>query len=500
MVMKNRNLFLLIASFILIVTLLPLLPLRAQEQARLAVSKHGTSKFDIVVRRQFHAQYGLGFPITYRFIVSPHKPGLVVRKRTMARESWEKLPDAGTMGFCNSEEMTRVDRSTGEVYVSAAFGESDTLSLWLSDSLDTDVSATYAGITKYYDNRRAAVTVSADDWFDEYTPQFRELLELFRSFDLYSTVGVTTGYVSPSTWSVIQEYLDRRCIEVASHSRSHPLAPYGDGEGEVTGSMQDILAHLHLPKPYSVNGNQHVYVWIAPSGDYDAAVDSLVTRAGYLVPRLYLNLPATSRRQFTFGNAGFSAWNPVSGHFDPLYATVEWGAPDWGGGDTNATSLNALFDSAVEQGGVYHAMWHPQVLFDDRDKPYLREHLAHISRRSDLWYVGLGPVYLYRLVQEANGAAECVHLTDIDHLADAIVIPHGDPLFANGYTPIQFEVPRRKFVNLTVYNAFSQKITTLVNASLDKGVYEVCFDAGSLCAHTLTFVFAAGDRVRILVD
>ena len=144
-----------------------------------------------------------------------------------------------------------------------------------------------------------------------------------------------------------------------------------------------------------------------PYGDYDSLVDTLLGVYGYLDARLYANLDTTSPREYVYGDSTLQSWDALHNHFEPFLPTVELGAPSWGGGDTSVTSLNGLFDAIIDKGDVYHLMWHPQVLYPDIHKSYLVDHLNYISRRTNVWYVNLGHLYLYHLLQSgiANGIA-----------------------------------------------------------------------------------------------
>ena len=65
----------------------------------------------------------------------------------------------------------------------------------------------------------------------------------------------------------------------------------------------------------------------------------------------------------------------------------------------DVASLDAKFDEIYQRGGIYNFMSHPQWLDYGADGFYER-HLAHISRRRDIWYVPMGPLYAYRVIYE----------------------------------------------------------------------------------------------------
>lgn len=53
--------------------------------------------------------------------------------------------------------------------------------------------------------------------------------------------------------------------------------PYGDIEGEVMGSKQDIIDNLELPIHSRYGENEYVYAWVAPYGEYDDEIDSMIS-------------------------------------------------------------------------------------------------------------------------------------------------------------------------------------------------------------------------------
>ena len=164
----------------------------------------------------------------------------------------------------------RFDYDQNIAYVSIGFSEiSDSIMIKITDSNDNIISSTYNSISKYYDNRDAVVTSTADDWGAYSDSFFVETCEIFRSFNLWISCGVITDFIDSNTWVSIQNQLDAGNVEIASHSRTHPHAPYDNVESEVLGSKNDLIENLTLPYYNRYGSNQYVYVWIAPYGDYD---------------------------------------------------------------------------------------------------------------------------------------------------------------------------------------------------------------------------------------
>ena len=135
-----------------------------------------------------------------------------------------------------SMQLKQFDSTTSDsvAYVSVAFSStSDSLFIQIINTTSNPIALTFGGISKYYDNRVAAVTVTADDWCDtnvsETNNSFATLIDIFRSYKLYVTVGIITGnnttspdgyYSTHYSWKIIQQQLDSGYVEAASHSRT----------------------------------------------------------------------------------------------------------------------------------------------------------------------------------------------------------------------------------------------------------------------------------------
>ena len=65
-------------------------------------------------------------------------------------------------------------------------------------------------------------------------------------------------------------------------------------------------------------------------------------------------------------------------------------------------------------------------------------------------------------------------------IANRIVLYQNYPNPFNSMTAIQFSVPRRTNLNLTIYNLLGQAVSHLVEGEVVAGTHEVIFDANSL--------------------
>ena len=469
----------------------------AQQGAKLWLHYTPSGGLAIVIPGAIHQKYGFSYPMTYKIGIPFGSAGLGCYERYSTADSWTSVRAMTDTDYFNGTQAVRFDYSNSLAYASAAFSpDSDTLFLKITDQSGNTITPSFEGISRYYDNRRAVVTVSADDWSDWVVTdgRFPTLLNLLRSYDLYTTVGVITQDCSDQTWHALQLQVDSGNVEVASHSRTHPNVPYQDAAGEVVGSKSDILSSVYLAPPFRAGRGEYVYTWIAPYGDYDSTVDSLLGTSGYLDARLYANLDTTGPRAYVYGDSTLAQWDESRNHFSAFFPTVELGAPSWGGGDTSLTSLNNLYDTIVAKGDVYHLMWHPQVIYDDRGKSYLTEHLSHISGHRDIWYANLGVVYLYHMLQAENSSP-------LDAIAEVKEVPGWFALLQNYPNPfnpttaISYKLSALSDVTLKVYDVLGREVATLVNAVQKIGSYEVQFDGSRLASGVYFYRLMAGGNV-----
>jgi hypothetical protein len=426
----------------------------SQTRAVLFTSYTSANEFVVVISSKFHSDYGCSYPLTYQLDIPQSLSGLKAERRSSSSEAWMEIQEKTANDFFNGIEAVRFDYLGGRAYVSAAFSSgSDSLFLRISESSGKTITPRYAGIAYYYDNRRAAVTVTADDWSDwgDLDHRFTTLISLFRSFNLYLTVGVISGtsFTTRPTWGSLQQQLDSGFVEVASHSRTHVHTPYADPEGEINGGYDDLVNNLTLPPTFRKNIKQYVYTWIAPYGDYDSLTDTMLQTRKYLVPRLYLT-----------GDTSLSAWDEKVGHFKTCNPTLEIGKPSWGGGDTDRVYLNSKFDSIKQRGGVYHFMWHPQVLFDDLHKSYLSAHLSYISNRKDILYANMGHLYLYRLLQLASNSTT-VSVKEANALASGFALEQNYPNPFNPSTTIAFSLSESGLATLEIFDVLGRRVKTV---------------------------------------
>ena len=352
--------------------------------------KNNINQTMIITDGQAHIDYGLTYPVTYEFSIPQNSENLNAYRKYKDSQDWNLIEKKTSNDFFNGIEAVRFDYDGNIAYVSVGFSIlSDTIYIKIENNINENTNAPFKRISEYYDNRKAAVTITADDWADYSNEKFIEACQNFRSFNLWYSVGIITRWINDqNTWNAIQDQLDDGFIEVLSHSRTHPYVPYADLESEVVGSKEDIIEKLNLLNQNRSGSNEYVYAWVAPFGNYSEAIDTMTSKAKYLVSRM-----------FTYDDIYFSNWNSDLNKFDPVGGSMEVGNSSyWGSTDIN--ELNVTFDNAISSNGVYHLITHPNIL--EWNKNFTWSHLEYISNRKDIWYVGFGHLYLYRFISNSE--------------------------------------------------------------------------------------------------
>ncbi len=426
----------------------------------------------VVVDSQAHQDYGLAYPVTYKIGFPVNSFDLTAEKRYSITDDWSALPKKNEGDFFNGIEAVRFDYASGIAYISAAFGgKTDSLFLKIMNRDGINVPVSFYEICQYYDNRRAAVTSSADDWADsgdktwyQADEAFQITCRQFRKNHLWLSCGIITQYCHDSTWQHIQTQLDSGYVEACSHSRTHSYGPYEYPESEIAGSKQDIIDNLDLPASFKNGDREYVYVWLAPAHYYDEIVNSLVGAEKYLVNRLY-NWPFDR----------FAEWNQDAGYYHTIGMSRE-ASPIWEG-TTDLNDLNSYFDVVVAKQGIYHLMTHPYFLLEDgfQAAEYAWDHLSYISHKPDIWYVSLGHLYLYHYLQENWAVETYVKKTDVHRIKECRLRQNYPNPF-NPATTIEYELSAPAHVELQIYNELGQLVRTLKNNQQPAGHFRLIWD------------------------
>ena len=427
----------------------------------LQVEKRNRNETVISVHHQVHMDYGLAYPMTYEFDIPSENNDQIVSVRYRSEDEWTEIVEKTSNDFFNGIEVVRFDHGINKAYVSVGFSSiSDSIFIMFHDE-GSPINVTFDKMSTYYDDRDAVVTSTADDWADWCNEKFIRTCRNFRDHNLWLSCAIVTNGASPDTWNDIQIQIDSGYVEAVAHSRTHPYVPYDDIEGEVMGSKQDIIDNLELPIHSRYGENEYVYAWVAPYGEYDDEIDSMVSVSKYLTTRLYYA-----------GEHDFSSWDEDLNKFDPIGVSREMG-PLWVG-TTDTNDLNSTFDEVVSNGGVYHVMCHPNILEWDEEYPWV--HMEHISNRKNIWYVGFGYLHAYHFLQSAYPSMELDLEDQDDIVSTSFKLYQNYPNPFNSRTSSKIYIGISDIVNISIYGLKGDIIKNIFKGNIVPGYHSFDWD------------------------
>jgi len=440
---------------------------------KLSASNISGDEIVIAVNSTVHENYGFKYPYTYKITIPSGSSDLKAYRKFFTSMNWSQLSEKTNDDFFNGIDAVRFDYANNVAYVSAAFhAATDSLFIKITDAQNINVGINFIELCRYYDNRDAVVTCTADDWHMSFSNYFIESLTYFRQYNLWVTAGIVTdsGWCNDLTWQQIQTQLNLGYVEATSHSRNHLYTPYNNTNYEVQGSKEDIINNLDLPPQFKKGEKEYVYIWIAPYGQYNDSIDYYVSLNQYLTSRL------TNEQYYIF-----SDWEENKNKFAPVGITYEMGEASWAGVH-DLDSLNDTFDMVIENGEIYHLMFHPHVLnqYNSWNDGYVIDHLEYISNRKNIWYVALGHLYLYHLLEYDDPN---VFVNDKKINVPDFNLAQNYPNPFNPSTKIKFtigESNQEQLVTLKVFDVLGKEIAVLVNEVKSAGEYEIDFNVSSI--------------------
>lgn len=381
-------------------------------QARWMGTIPGEVHFAVSVPQAERDRYGLGYPVTYEFQIpgSAAGAGLTVEKR-IGGGAWAALPTRTAQASYTAQEGVRWDYAGFRAYVSAALDHTTSapgFDLRFRSNGAAYNSATYVRVPKYFDNRAYAVCVTWDDWTNEFHGHFLSAVNACQARGLWCSPGIVPNGVAmwsqtPLTagqWADIQAEIDAGFVDVAGHSLNHlraetEIPDEATAIQEVDGCASAIRANLTLPAFNRAGALEVVGGWIEPFGQATALTRARMAPAGFIASR----------------NVDDSGQLVEYAAYDAALATFARHGNITGTDNSNVSAQNARFDTFRTGGGIHTVYGHPALDggplsgwagnynydWGNPNAP-IYTHLDYISGHDDAWYVGLGHLYMYRLV------------------------------------------------------------------------------------------------------
>jgi peptidoglycan/xylan/chitin deacetylase (PgdA/CDA1 family) len=376
--------------------------------------------FTITVNPAMQKKFGFQYPATYIFEVDKVSTGARVERLDGSAGRWVGVVRKKGSDFFNGIECVRFDAKAGRAYVSTGFKEGNTIRLRFAGV----GAARFHSVAKYYDARKAAYTLSNDNWgcnpwahpgapwrgiTDDESDSYQAAVRVCRKFHMPLSVAINSRAAGgDAVWRNMQDELDRgdASWEPAVHGWTHPKEAnyliHGYKE-EILGCREDILRRLRKI-PYG----QYVVEHILTFGYVDEAL--LRTAAGeFLFLRGFNWLDNPSSNDYAAWNKPYGFYG-VAGLNTKGYDTIlQRREPRARYCASDVAELNEGFDRVHDAGGIFYALWHPDrflnsVIYDPRpgvdgvQGSTLMQHLAHVANRKDVWYVANGWLYTYRYV------------------------------------------------------------------------------------------------------
>ena len=346
----------------------------------------GGTQYRISVLHASHVDYGLGYPVTYKFEIPNDLDIGRAWHRHSTEDGWTELDKKSAGEIFNGIEAVRFDYENNLAYISIRFDEaSDDIFIVISDVDGKGVDITYVSMCGYYDNRKCLVMITSDD-YSSGGSDWDNHAQICASNEVVDTFGVIThGPGNNINWTELQTKVDGGYVEATGHSRTHPHVPYANPDSEIGGCADDIKNYLTLPLNYRKEATNYVPGWIEPFGESDATVRAKLGQYKYLADRLVGT-----------GGSAWASWDEGNGIYNrnTPYVFLD------DAGETNLTVLNAGFDTVYASGGIYQAWGPPWNIEDYTPGGYFSQHIAYIGNRNDVWYAGMGAAYMYHYCVE----------------------------------------------------------------------------------------------------
>jgi len=465
-------------------------------------------EFTISIDEDLQQKWGFRYPVTYIFNIYNTSPGTAVFYRHNNNDAWLELEKKSINEIFNGVNCVRFDNANNKVYASVGFEESNKIYLKFSNA--SNIS--FEQVAKYYDNRKAAYSLSNDNWArrtsanpgaewqgmtNDASDKYQASIHAARLYNIPFTIGINSIGKEiiepnpPEMWERMQEELNYSDYswEPGCHSRTHPYSVsaytvFGYW-WEIIGCRNDILTKLS-----NIPYGQYVFEFMLPAGYQNDSV---------------LN---TAANEFLFVRGWNGNHNPTSTTYAPWndrfnfygiggYETFSYDKVLEGRGtkgryyESDVRQMNNAFDQVYNDNGIFYAFYHADryensVLFDTlpgingKQGSSLMKHFEYLANRPDVWYVANGWLYSYHAVAENVSVIESSELNIASIPYETLSLKQNYPNPFNSSTRIFYTIPNYCNVRINVYNINGILVHSLIDKKQNSGSYSVIYNSENI--------------------
>jgi|GEM_PF-2144449 len=141
--------------------------------------------------------------------------------------------------------------------------------------------------------------------------------------------------------------------------------------------------------------------------------------------------------------------------------------------------------------GINTTSFDPNATFSSNGGNFSVEYLWHQVTSEE----GTSSILTIRANAEFKGdnSPDAVENGIVENLPRKIILYQNYPNPFNPTTTIGFEIPKKSFVSLKIYNILGKEVMTLLNETRDRGKYEIKFDGSRLPSGVYLYRIQAGD-------
>ena len=334
-------------------------------------------------------------------------------------------------------------------------------------------------------------TVIAEEWLAETKDTTHNAKDGLTGFKVYRDGAFITEISDPTTMS----YID---YSLADGTYSYYVtAVYDDGESLPSNSAEAVV-ETNITWLYYGSGEDYIWPFKRNINDdsFKIAADFTLPGGNYYVQELITSTWVTMDAGWKFVTFDDSPTENVIGSLEGNIETVpgyydglNWHFYDSSQEISDDTPLSGHFAVIIEIPEIYnnYVAYQEMVSGQQPDGTHAWYQAVPQEEWMTLDYMGIGAWNIRLKVSDETGA-----VTEI--LPNGTILNSAYPNPFNPATTISYQLSQKENVELTVFNAKGQKISTLVNETVEAGMQTVPFDAENMSSGIYFYHLKTGNK------